>query len=84
MWRLEEELLIEYLAPVLDNKTKMAVCGNEDGLIGFLWINPSRGVQNCHTHTHTHKRLTITSSASNETVCVLCSIKQDSSAREEY
>lgn len=53
----------------------MAVGGNEDSLIGFLWINPLRRVQgvNCpkHTHTHEHKRLTITTSASNETVCAL-------------
>lgn len=48
--------LIEYLAPVWANKTKMAVGGNEDSLIGFLWINPLRRVQgvNCPKHTHTH------------------------------
>lgn len=51
----------------------MAVGGNEDSLIGFLWINPLRRVQGVklpETHTQTHKRLTITTSASNETVCV--------------
>ena len=65
----------------------MAVCGNEDSLIGFLWINPSRRVQGLklpEIHTQTHKGLTITTSASNETVCVLCSIKQDSTGRVEY
>lgn len=70
----------------------MAVCGNEDSLIGFLWINPLRRVQGvklpetqAHTHTHT-QRLTITTRASNETVCVcvLCSIKQNSIGRVEY
>lgn len=45
----------------------MAVGVNEDGLIGFLWINPSRrvrGVENCLTHQH--KRMSITTTASNE------------------
>lgn len=54
----------------------MAVCGNEDSLIGFLWINPLRRVQGVKlplTHIHRHKRLTITTSTSNEAVCV-CSL----------
>lgn len=68
----------------------MAVCGNEDSLIGFLWINPLRRVQgvklpDTHARAHAH-RMTITTTASNETVCVcaLCSIKQDSSGRVEH
>lgn len=39
------ESLIENLA----NKTKMAVGGNEDSLIGFLWINPLRRVRGVKT-----------------------------------
>lgn len=37
----------------------MAVGGNEDSLIGFLWISPLRRVQGVklpETHTHTNTK----------------------------
>lgn len=51
--------LIEYLASVWANNSEMAVCGNEDSLIGILWIDLLRGVQGFklqETHAQIHEK----------------------------